>query len=91
MCEVDDFAPEFHKVFSLIDALQALYSNSELDLNNIEALFAILEMVSTLNRLYTSGARRVTDTPTFGSGMKLNLACFLHSLKSINHWLFLAP
>jgi NAD-dependent SIR2 family protein deacetylase len=52
MGEVDDCAPEFDKVFSLIDALQALYAKSELDLNNIEALFGILEMASTVNRLY---------------------------------------
>jgi hypothetical protein len=50
--EVDDFAPDFDKVFSLIDTLQAVYAKSELDLNNIEALFGILEMASTVNRLY---------------------------------------
>lgn len=50
--EVNDYAPEFDKVFSLIDTLQAVYAKSELDLNNIEALFGILEMASTVNRLY---------------------------------------
>jgi hypothetical protein len=50
--EVDDCATEFDKVFSLIDTLQALYAKSELDLNNIESLFGILEMASTVNRLY---------------------------------------
>jgi hypothetical protein len=52
MGEVDDYAPEFDKVFSLIDALQALYAKSDIDLNNIEAIFGILEMASTVNRLY---------------------------------------
>jgi hypothetical protein len=48
---VDDYSEEFKKVFSLVERLQAVYAKSELDLNNIEALFGALEMASIIKRL----------------------------------------
>jgi hypothetical protein len=49
--EVNDFADDFQKVFSLIMNLQAIYAKSDLDLSNIEAIFGVLEMASTIRRL----------------------------------------
>lgn len=48
---VNDFVSQFDKVFSLLEILQAVYAKSELDLNNIEALYGVLEMALTVKRL----------------------------------------
>jgi NAD-dependent SIR2 family protein deacetylase len=49
--EVDDFADDFQKVFSLISNLQAIYAKSDIDLSNIEAIFGVLEMAKTIRGL----------------------------------------
>ena len=49
--EVGDHASDFARVFSGISKLQAVHSKAELDLNNIEAVFAAFDMGKLVGRL----------------------------------------
>lgn len=49
--EVRDAADDFESLFRAIAGLQQVHSKSELDLTNIESVFAILEMARTLGVL----------------------------------------
>jgi hypothetical protein len=42
--KVEDKRAEFQKVFEAIGALQAVHSKAQLDLNNIESIFTVLEL-----------------------------------------------
>lgn len=42
--EVENKRKEFERVFSAIGALQAVHSKAQLDLNNIESIFTVLEL-----------------------------------------------
>jgi hypothetical protein len=42
--KVDDKRAEFERVFAAIGALQAVHSKAQLDLNNIESIFTVLEL-----------------------------------------------
>ncbi len=49
--EVGDKAQQFELVFKTIGALQAVHSKAQLDLINIESVFATLELAKILNKL----------------------------------------
>lgn len=49
--QVGKFKPDFDRVFEAISALQVVHSKSELDLDNIESVFAALEMGRVVNKL----------------------------------------
>jgi hypothetical protein len=42
--KVDDKRGEFNRVFEAVGALQAVHSKAQLDLNNIESIFTVLEL-----------------------------------------------
>jgi NAD-dependent SIR2 family protein deacetylase len=46
-----ELKPDFDAVFNVISALQPVHSKSELDLDNIESVFAAFEMGRLINRL----------------------------------------
>lgn len=49
--KVDQFKSDFDRVFDAISALQRVHSKAELDLDNIESVFAAFEMGRLLNTL----------------------------------------
>jgi NAD-dependent SIR2 family protein deacetylase len=49
--KVGEFKPDFDLVFDAISKLQIVHSKSELDLDNIESVFAAFEMGRLINRL----------------------------------------
>ena len=49
--ELNQFKPDFDRVFNAISALQSVHSKAELDLDNIESVFAAFEMGRLINRL----------------------------------------
>lgn len=50
LSRVDNAKEDFERVFSAISALKVVHSNSRLDFENIETLFAACEMAKTLGR-----------------------------------------
>lgn len=48
---VDDKRIQFERVFSAIGALQAVHSKAQLDLNNIESIFTVLELGSVIQQV----------------------------------------
>jgi hypothetical protein len=46
-----DKGEEFERVFSAIGALQAVHSKAQLDLNNIESIFTVLELGKVIQRI----------------------------------------
>lgn len=49
--KVNQFKPDFDRVFDAISALQQVQSKAELDLDNIESVFAAFEMGRLINKL----------------------------------------
>lgn len=49
--QVDEFSQDFKNVFEAISNLQVIHSKAELDLDNIESVFAAFEMGKLINRL----------------------------------------
>ncbi len=49
--KVDQFKADFDRVFDAISALQRVHSKAELDLDNIESVFAAFEMGRLINKL----------------------------------------
>ena len=49
--EVQDKRTEFERVFDAIGALQAVHSKAQLDLNNIESIFTVLELGRIIQRV----------------------------------------
>ncbi len=47
--EVREFEQSYSKVFEAIGALQAVHSKSQLDIDNVESVFAAFEMAKTLS------------------------------------------
>lgn len=48
---VEDKREEFEKVFAAIGALQAVHSKAQLDLNNIESIFTVLELGKIIQKV----------------------------------------
>lgn len=48
---VQEKRPEFEKVFAAIGALQSVHSKAQLDLNNIESIFTVLELGRIIQRV----------------------------------------
>lgn len=49
--KVDDKRAEFERVFAAIGALQAVHSKAQLDLNNIESIFTVLELGQIIQKV----------------------------------------
>jgi NAD-dependent SIR2 family protein deacetylase len=49
--KVNQFKPDFDCVFNAISALQPVHSKAQLDLDNIESVFAAFEMARLINKL----------------------------------------
>ena len=49
--KVQEFKPDFDRVFEVISKLQPVHSKAELDLDNIESVFAAFEMGRLIDRL----------------------------------------
>jgi hypothetical protein len=54
--QVQDAEGDFSRVFSAVSALQAVHSKATLDTNNVESLFATLEMAAMLRKFPDSGS-----------------------------------
>jgi hypothetical protein len=52
----------FEQVFSAIGALQAVHSKSQLDLNNIESIFTVLELGRIIQRVPNLSAEQIPAT-----------------------------
>jgi hypothetical protein len=52
---------EFEKVFAAIGALQAVHSKAQLDLNNIESIFTVLELGRIIKRVPSLNAEQIPE------------------------------
>lgn len=59
--QVKDVEKSFADVFSAISALQVVHSKSQLDIDNVESVFATLEMAKTLNKFPQLNANRLDN------------------------------
>ncbi len=53
---------EFEKVFAAIGALQAVHSKAQLDLNNIESIFTVLELGRIIQRIPGLSTEEIPET-----------------------------
>lgn len=58
---VQEKRSEFEQVFSAIGALQAVHSKAQLDLNNIESIFTVLELGKIIQKI--PGLNRLVRNP----------------------------
>lgn len=56
---VQEKRAEFEKVFAAIGALQAVHSKAQLDLNNIESIFTVLELGRIIQRVPSLSAEEI--------------------------------
>lgn len=59
---VQEKRAEFEKVFAAIGALQAVHSKAQLDLNNIESIFTVLELGRIIQRVPSLSSDRIPET-----------------------------
>jgi len=59
---VQEMRVEFEKVFSAIGALQSVHSKAQLDLNNIESIFTVLELGRIIQRVPGLSSSDVVET-----------------------------
>jgi len=60
--EVQEKRNEFERVFAAIGALQAVHSKAQLDLNNIESIFTVLELGRIIQRVPGLSAEQIPQT-----------------------------
>lgn len=58
---VQEKRAEFEKVFAAIGALQAVHSKAQLDLNNIESVFTVLELGRIIQRVPSLKSEQITE------------------------------
>lgn len=61
--KVDDATEEFNLVFKGIGALQSVHSKANVDLNNVESVFAAFEMAQLIGRLNTFDKNELKKLP----------------------------
>lgn len=59
---VEDKRTQFEKVFRAIGALQSVHSKAQLDLNNIESIFTVLELGRVIQRVPDLNTEEITAT-----------------------------
>lgn len=59
--EVEDKRNEFERVFAAIGALQVVHSKAQLDLNNIESIFTVLELGRIIQRVPGLSAAQIPE------------------------------
>ena len=60
--EVENKREHFERVFSAIGGLQGVHSKSQLDLNNLESIFTILELGKVINKVPGINADQIANT-----------------------------
>lgn len=60
--EVQEKRAEFERVFAAIAALQVVHSKAQLDLNNIESIFTVLELGRIIQRVPGLSAAQIPET-----------------------------
>lgn len=60
--QVKELESNFSDVFGAIAALQAVHSKAQLDINNVESVFAILEMAAILKKFPTFSVEQIQKT-----------------------------
>ena len=60
----DEIASDSQLVFKGIDALQAVHSKADLDLDNLESVFAAFEMAQMLNKLFGLDEEGISRLPS---------------------------
>ena len=58
---VQEKRAEFERVFAAIGALQAVHSKAQLDLNNIESIFTVLELGRIIQRVPGLSAEQIPE------------------------------
>jgi hypothetical protein len=58
---VQEKRAEFEKVFSAIGALQAVHSKAQLDLNNIESIFTVLELGRIIQKVPSLSSEQIPE------------------------------
>lgn len=58
---VQEKRAEFEKVFSAIGALQAVHSKAQLDLNNIESIFTVLELGRIIKKVPSLSPEQIPE------------------------------
>ena len=59
--EVEEKRTEFERVFAAIGALQVVHSKAQLDLNNIESIFTVLELGRIIQRVPSLSAEQIPE------------------------------
>lgn len=52
---------EFEKIFNVISGLQVVHSKSQLDLNNIESIFTVLELGKVIQKVPGIESRQIPE------------------------------